>query len=62
MSRKLGAVVLGMAILVGAMGFKSVLTASTGTVLTANGPAPVPTKNPFPKKTVVQPTTVPEVR
>jgi hypothetical protein len=62
MSRKLGAIALGMAILVGAMGFKSVITAKAGPVLIANGPDPVPTKNPYPKKPVMQPTTVPEVR
>ena len=62
MSRKLGAIALGMAILVGAMGVKSVVTASYGSVLTANGPAPPPTKNPYPGKKVVQPTTVPEAR
>ncbi len=61
MSRKLGAIALGMAILVGAMGVKSVLTARYGSVLMANGPAPAPKKNPYPGK-VVQPTTVPEAR
>lgn len=50
MSRKLGAIALALAILVGAMGLKTVLSAGTGTVLTANGPDPVPTKNPWPKK------------
>ena len=49
MSRPLGAVVLAMAILVGAMGLKTVLSAGSGAVLTANGPAPLPTKNPWPK-------------
>jgi hypothetical protein len=62
MSRKLGAVALAMAILVGAMGLKSVLTTGAGTVLTANGPAPMPTKNPFPKKAVAQQPSVPSVR
>jgi hypothetical protein len=50
MSRKLGAIALAMAILVGAMELKSVLTVKAGAVLTANGSDPVPTKNPFPKK------------
>jgi hypothetical protein len=50
MSRKLGAIALAMAILVGAMGLKSAFTARAGSVLTANGSDPVPTKNPWPKK------------
>jgi hypothetical protein len=62
MSRKLGAIALAMAILVGAIGMKTVLTAGAGKVLTANGPAPMPTKNPWPKKTVVQHSSVPTVR
>jgi hypothetical protein len=62
MSRKLGAITLAMAILVGAMGLKTILTAGAGTVLTANGPAPMPTKNPFPKKTVAPQSSVPTVR
>jgi hypothetical protein len=62
MSRKLGAIALAMAILVGAMGLKSVVASSSGAVLTANGPAPVPTKNPWPKKSVVQQASVPEIR
>ena len=79
MSRKLGAIALGMAILVGAMSLKSAVTtqAGKGAVLTANGPAPMPTycqthkcfaNGPAPmptypsKKTVAQPTTVPVVR
>jgi hypothetical protein len=62
MSRKLGAVALAMAILVGAMGVKTVLTAGSGKILTANGPAPPPTKNPFPKKTGVHETALPAVR
>ena len=53
MSRKLGAIALALAILVGAMGIKTVLSAGSGTVLTANGPDPVPTKNPWPKKTLI---------
>jgi hypothetical protein len=53
MSRKLGAIALAMAILVGAMGLKTVLSAGSGAVLTANGPDPVPTKNPWPKKTLI---------
>jgi hypothetical protein len=63
MSRKLGAIALGMAILVGAMSLKSAVTtkSSEGAVLTANGPAPVPTY-PTKKRSVVQPTTVPVVR
>jgi hypothetical protein len=60
MSRKLGAIVFVMAILVGAMELKSVVTTRSGAVLMANGPAPVPT---YPtKKTVAQPTPVPELR
>ncbi len=62
MSRKLGAVALAMAVLVGAMGMKSVFTANAGAVLTANGPAPMPTKNPWPKKTVTQKPSLPAVR
>jgi hypothetical protein len=43
MSRKLGALVLAMGILVGAMGIKTVLTAKTrGMAMMANGPAPAP--------------------
>ena len=43
MSRKLGALVLAMGILVGAMGIKTVLFANTkGMNLMANGPAPPP--------------------
>jgi hypothetical protein len=43
MSRKLGALVLAMGILVGAMGIKTVLSAKmTGTTMMANGPAPLP--------------------
>ena len=43
MSRKLGALVLAMGILVGAMGIKTVLSSNTkGTVMMANGPAPLP--------------------
>ena len=43
MSRKLGALVLAMGILVGAMGIKTVLSAkSAGSTMMANGPAPVP--------------------
>jgi hypothetical protein len=53
MSRKLGAIALALAILVGAMGLKTVLSAGSGTILTANGPDPVPTKNPWPKKTLI---------
>jgi hypothetical protein len=62
MSRKLGAIALAMAILVGAMGLKTVLSAGTGTVLTANGPDPVPTKNPWPKKPTVKMTSAPAIR
>ena len=55
MSRKLGVIALAMAILVCAMGLKTVLAGSGSrsgaAVLTANGPDPVPTKNPWPKKT-----------
>ena len=43
MSRKLGALVLALGILVGAMGIKTVLSSySRGTVVMANGPAPWP--------------------
>ncbi len=43
MSRKLGALVLAMGILVGAMAIKTALTSnSNGTVMMANGPAPWP--------------------
>jgi len=43
MSRKLGALVLAMGILVGAMSIKTVLSSnSNGTVVIANGPAPLP--------------------
>jgi hypothetical protein len=43
MSRKLGAVALALGILVGAMGLKTVVTAKAkGTVIMANGSAPVP--------------------
>ena len=43
MSRKMGALVLAMGILVGAMGIKTILSANTkGMNLTANGPAPPP--------------------
>lgn len=54
MSRKLGAIALAMAILVAGMGLKATLSVGSGAVLTANGPDPVPTKNPFPKKTARQ--------
>ncbi len=50
MSRKLGALVLALGILVGAMGIKTALSSnSSGTVLMANGPDPVPI--PPPKQT-----------
>jgi len=62
MSRKLGAIALAMAVLVGAMGMKTVLTAGAGTVLTANGPAPMPTKDPWKKKTVTPQPAMPTVR
>jgi hypothetical protein len=43
MSRKLGATMVAMVILVGAMGLKTAVTPNTkGTVLMANGPAPPP--------------------
>jgi len=43
MSRKLGALVLAMGILVGAMSIKTVLSSnSNGTVAMRNGPAPLP--------------------
>jgi hypothetical protein len=62
MSRKLGAVALAMAVLVGAMELKAALTSNAGTVLVANGPAPVPTKNPWKKTSVTQKPTLPTVR
>ena len=47
MSRKLGALVLALGILVGAMGIKTVLsTHMTGQRMMANGPAPVPEPRP----------------
>jgi hypothetical protein len=43
MSLKLGATMVAMVILVGAMGLKTAVTPNTkGTVLMANGPAPPP--------------------
>jgi hypothetical protein len=53
MSRKLGALVLALGILVGAMGIKTVLTAKMqGMAMMANGPAPVPApRYPPPKQT-----------
>ena len=54
MSRKLGALVLAMGILVGAMGIKTALSANAqGTVMMANGPDPLPfpPKQPPPKQT-----------
>jgi len=43
MSRKLGALVLAMGILVGAMGIKTAISAKmTGMGMMANGPAPPP--------------------
>jgi hypothetical protein len=49
MSRKLGALVLAMGILVGAMGIKTALSSnSKGTVMMANGPAPLPFPPPRP--------------
>jgi hypothetical protein len=45
MSRRLSAVALGLGILVGAMGLKTiVLSHSSNTVMMANGPAPMPTR------------------
>jgi hypothetical protein len=53
MSRKLGALVLALGILVAAMGIKTVLTAKvTGTTMTANGPAPAPPPRYPPKQKV----------
>jgi len=50
MSRKLGALVLAMGILVGAMGIKTVLSSNLkGTAMMANGPAPVPFPPPPPQ-------------
>jgi hypothetical protein len=47
MYRRLGALVLSLGILVGAMGLKTVLTARTkGTVIMANGPDPAPPRRP----------------
>ena len=61
MSRKLGAIALSMAILVGAMALKSAVTSSSGPVMIANGPAPVPApKKPLPP--VRQLPRMPEVR
>jgi acyl CoA:acetate/3-ketoacid CoA transferase alpha subunit len=52
MSRKLGALVLAMGILAGAMGIKTVLTAKmTGGTMMANGPAPPPAPRYPPPKT-----------
>ncbi len=50
MSRKLASVIFALAILLSAMELKTALTAihSNGTVIQANGPAPVPP--PPPKK------------
>lgn len=50
MSRRLGVVVLALGILVCSMGLKTVLSSnhSSGTVITANGPDPLPP--PPPKK------------
>ena len=43
MSRKLGALVLALGILVGAMGIKTAFSSnSKGTAMMANGPAPIP--------------------
>jgi hypothetical protein len=45
MSRRLSAVALGLGILVGAMGLKTiVMSHASGSVLVANGPAPMPTR------------------
>ena len=53
MSRKLGALVLALGILAGAMGIKTVLSSnSKGTTMKANGPAPLPI--PPPKQTTAQ--------
>ncbi len=60
MSRKLGAIALAMAVLVGAMAVKSSVTSTSGTVMMANGPAPLPTKKPG--KTFVEAPRLPEVR
>jgi hypothetical protein len=46
MSRRLGALVLAMGILVGAMGLKTVFTAHAKGTLVANGPAIPPTPRP----------------
>lgn len=49
MSRKLAAAVLALGVLAGAMSLKTVVTAKVkGSVLTANGPDPVPTFRPRP--------------
>jgi hypothetical protein len=42
MLRKLGALVLAMGILVGAMGIKTAFSAKMTGMMTANGPAPPP--------------------
>jgi len=50
MSRKLGALTLVLGILVCSMGLKTALSSnhSSGTVLVANGPDPLPTPPPRP--------------
>jgi hypothetical protein len=49
MSRKLGALAIAMAILVGSMGLKTILAGGNSTtVVAANGPAPMPIPPPPP--------------
>ena len=62
MSRKLGAIALSMAILVGAMALKSAVTSSSGPVMIANGPAPLPKQPKKPVRPIDQLTKMPEVR
>jgi hypothetical protein len=52
MSRRLGALAIVLTILVCSMGLKTALSGqhSTGTVIAANGPDPVPLPPPAPKK------------
>ena len=52
MSRRLGAVAIALAVLVCSMGLKTALSSqhSSGTVIAANGPDPVPLPPPPPPK------------
>jgi len=65
MSGKLGVVLVVLAILVGSMGLKTALSGghqSNGTVLTANGPEPVPTPRKSNLKALNGPEPVPTPR